>query len=298
MQDDDPEADDWPIDDEDDEAGEDEDGYVPPTHVFFENESLIRALNDPGRASNDTDAAHRLFRGLLEATLIALVPEDQEFSVGEDGTLEGDAQIGFLTVRHEDVDGEIIPMFTDEGSLSDFTDGAGGHYVALAVRDLFPLLSSAGSPPNVVVNPGGQEALLLTPSMVLDIVQAIQGYRPIAVRAGTDVAVSLPESPLPEDARVAIVATLESHVDVVSCHELEWQVAGVHDEPCPVLVVAFDEELDEQARRATFTAIQDAIEPALAEIGQPVDLIDLDHQRDLFAEVVARATPLYVRADA
>ncbi len=125
------------------DADDDDDAPLGATHVFFENEPLIRALNDPGRSENDPEAAQRLFRGLLEATLIALIPEDTELEIDDEGQLSGDVQLGFLTVRHDTIQGDIIPMFTDEGALSEFTS-EGGRYVALAVRDLFPRLLQAG----------------------------------------------------------------------------------------------------------------------------------------------------------
>lgn len=288
--------------DDDEESGDDDEttgeaGELPrATHVFFENEPLIRALNDPRRAENDADAAQRLFRGLLDATLIALVPEETNLSIDDDGQLVGDLQLGFLTVRHEDIAGDIIPMFTDEGALSDFTP-SGGRYVALAVRDLFPLLAGEGLPPNVVINPGGGEALLLTPTMVLDLVQSIRGYRPVAVTPGTDVSVTLPDEPIDADTARPIGDVLQAHAHVVACWHFMWQIEGVHDEPTNVLAVRLDEELDETDRRATFETIQDGVEPLVATFGTSVDLVDFARHEELFDGLAETTEPLYQRVD-
>lgn len=296
-------SDEPPIDDlsgddpwDDEERDAEDDGPLGATHVFFENEPLIRALNDPGRSDNDPEAAQRLFRGLLEATLIALIPEDTELEIDDEGQLSGDVQLGFLTVRHETIQGDIIPMFTDEGALSEFTS-EGGRYVALSVRDLFPLLAAGGLPPNVVVNPGGGEALLLTPTMVLDVVQSVRGYRPIAVRSGTDVAVSLPTDTTPPATAAALSALFSKFAEVAACWHFHWQITDIHDEPTSVLAIEFDDGLDEDERRLAFEAIQDGVEPLVDSLGESVDLVDFRRHTELFAELAAGSEPLYRRAD-
>lgn len=280
----------------DHDADSSSDEPMGATHVFFENEPLIRALNDPGRSENDPDAAKRLFRGLLDATLIALIPEDTVLDIDENGQISSDVQLGFLTVRHESITGDIIPMFTDEGALGAFTS-EGGRYVALSVRDLFPLLAAGGLPPNVVVNPGGGEALLLTPTMVLDVVQSIRGYRPISVRSGADVSVSPPEHVVPSESRGAFTDVFSQFAEVIACWHFAWHIEGVHDDPTSVLAIEFDDDLNDDERRALFEAIQDGVEPLVESFGESVDLVDFHRHTELFAEIASRIEPLYSRPE-
>jgi len=166
------------------------------------------------------------------------------------------------------------------------------------VRDLFPLLASSRSPgaPSVVVNPGGSEALLLTPSMVLDIVAKVKGYRPISITEGTDVAIGLPSLPLPDEALTAVIAVLEHAPHVVRCYQFEWQVEGVHDDPSLVLAIEFEEGLDDDERRRSFEAIQDGIEPELEDLDQPIDLIDIARQAELFPPLAETTEPFFSRS--
>lgn len=295
--DDDDDSGDWP------EASSEpvEDGdFELPTHVFFENEPLIRALNDPRRGENDPELAQRLFGSLLTATLIALVPEEQsldEFHGSGEITLEGELELSFVLVRHPDVKGDIVPMFTDEGALGSFIPD-GGRYVALAVKDLFPLLGTGGDgPPNIVVNPGGEEALLLTPRMVQDIIDSARGFSTELVSEDTEVNVSPAEHELPEDARRAIITLLKEHEEVKRCTQLQWFIPDRHEEPSLVLVVEVADELEGDARRFALASLWRDLSPVLRTLDRQVEMVDLMSQRHRLEEVLSSVEAFYKRED-
>jgi hypothetical protein len=293
-----PEADASPDDDDSSDGG-----FSLPTHVFFENEALIRALNDPRRGENDPELAKRLFSALLNATLIALVPEDQELgdSTEDAGsgelTLEGELELSFVLVRHPDVEGDIVPMFTDEGSLGVFLP-EGGRYVALAVRDLFPLLGSGKiGPPNIVVNPGGDEALLLTPRMVQDLIDSARGYGTELIDDDTDVQVAAADVPLPDDAARAVSTLLEEHEAVIRCTQLQWFMPDRHEEPSLVLAVELDPEIEGDARRFALASLWRDLSPVLRTLDRQVEMVDLAGQRERLEQTVREIEPFYLRVD-
>lgn len=266
-----------------------------PSHVFFENESLIRALNDERRGSGDGTVAQRLFGALVRSTLIALVPEQQELAMDDDGTISDDLEVSFVLVRHPEVEGEIVPMFTDEGAVSAFAP-TGGRYIALAVRDLFPLLAGGSEgPPNIVINPGSDEALLLTPRMVQDIVDAVRGYSLEVVNPEGPVVVGLPTDPLDEESAEEVGRVLDDHADVVRCFELQWYMPDRHDQPSLVLALEIDPEILGPARRNALTAIWAQLSPLLRALDRTVEMVDLDAQRERFSDVVDQARVLFDR---
>ncbi len=146
------------------------------------------------------------------------------------------------------------------------------------------------------MNPGGSEALLLTPTMVLDVVQSVRGYRPIAVRRGTDVAVSLPTDTTPADTAAALSEVFAQFAEVIACWHFHWQITDVHDEPTSVLAIEFDDDLTDDERRLAFEAIQDGVEPLVDSLGESVDLVDFRRHTELFSELAAASEPLYRRA--
>lgn len=302
IHDDDDSSGDWPEADvdgpSDDESSDEEPGFTPPTHVFFENESLIRALNDPRRGENDAELATRLFGALLEATLIALVPEEQDLGGSSEGgevTLEGDLELSFVLVRHPDVEGDIVPMFTDEGSLGSFLP-EGGRYVALAVRDLFPLLGGGvDGAPNIVINPGGDEALLLTPRMVQDLIDSARGYGTRVIGEDTEVDVQPAEDPMPDDAQRAVATLLRSHEAVVACTQLQWFMPARHKAPSLVLAIQLDDELEGDERRFVLASLWRDLSPVLRTLDRQVEMVDLAGQTERLGNVIASVTPLYVR---
>jgi len=306
--DDDDSSGEWPeadaeasSEEEDDDSSSEDVGFTPPTHVFFENESLIRALNDPRRGENDPDLAKRLFAALLEATLIALVPEDQELG-GAEGTgeitLDGDLELSFVLVRHPDVEGDIVPMFTDEGSLGNFLP-EGGRYVALAVRDLFPLLGSGtDGPPNIVINPGGDEALLLTPRMVQDLIDSSRGYGTELVDDETEVIVAPADTPLPDDATTAVATLLAEHDAVIRCTQLQWYMPQRHEHPSLVLAVELDPAIEGDTRRFALASLWRDLSPVLRTLDRQVEMVDLAGQRERLEPTVRTIEPFYVRDDA
>jgi hypothetical protein len=280
-------------------SGEDEEstGFTPPTHVFFENEALIRALNDPRRGENDPELATKLFGALLDSTLIALVPEEQQLGDTEGGevTLEGDLELSFVLVRHPDVDGDIVPMFTDEGSLGSFLP-EGGRYVALAVRDLFPLLGGGSDgAPNIVINPGGDEALLLTPRMVQDLIDSARGYGTRVIADDTDVEVSPAEDPMPEDAQRAVAQLLADHETVITCTQLQWFMPERHTAPSLVLAIELDPDLDGDARRFALASLWRDLSPVLRTLDRQVEMVDLAGQTERLGDIVNSVEPLYRR---
>jgi len=282
--------------DSESEAGE----FTPPTHVFFENEPLIRALNDPRRGENDPELAKRLFAALLEATLISLVPEDQRLGDG-DGSgeleLEGDLELSFVLVRHPDVEGDIVPMFTDEGSLGTFLP-EGGRYVALAVKDLFPLLGSGSDgPPNIVINPGGDEALLLTPRMVQDLIDSARGYGTELIDSDIEVVVGPAEEELPDDARAAVSTLLSEHEAVTQCTQLQWFIADRHQAPSLVLAVELDPDLEGDTRRFALASLWRDLSPVLRTLDRQVEMVDLAGQRERLEPTVRTIEPFYRRGD-
>lgn len=284
-------------DDNDDDWSEDsEDADLQlPSHVFYENEALIRALNDPRRGSGDSAVAQRLFAALVGATLITLVPETMDLELGPDGTVEQDMEITFVLVQHPDVEGDIVPMFTDEGAVAAFT-AATSRYVALAVRDLFPLLTSAGTPaPCVVVNPGGDEALLLTPRMVQDVVDAVRGHSLDIVQDDSPVVVGLPKEPIPGSEADEIVAVLKHHPGIIRCLQLQWYMAHRHDEPSLVLALELEPHLQGKERKTTLAAVWVEMSPVLKKLDRTVEMVDLDAQRDTFGDLLDRAPALYER---
>lgn len=270
--------------------------FAMPTHVFFENEALIRALNDPRRGENDPELAKQLFGAILGATLIALVPEDQQLVEDDSGEIEldGEIELSFVLVRHPDVEGDIVPMFTDEGSLASFLPD-GGRYVALSVRDLYPLLGGKQGPPNIVINPGGDEALLLTPRMVQDLIDSIRGYGTDVVREDADVQVGPAREPLPDDAQRAVSTLFEEHPAVVRCTQLEWYMPDRHDEPSLVLAVELDGQIEGDARRFALASLWRDLSPVLRTLDRQVEMVDLAGQRKLIGDEAAKATPFYVR---
>lgn len=280
---------------EGDDDLEDGDGLAMPSHVFFENEALIRALNDPRRGEGEGAVAQRLFGALVKSTLIALVPEALELELGDDGLVEEDLEVSFVLVRHPEVEGEIVPMFTDEGAVTAFSPD-GGRYIALSVRDLFPLLASGkGGPPNIVINPGSDEALLLTPRMVQDIVDAVRGYSLEVVNGEGPVVVGLPNDPL-DDASVAELArVLSEHADILRCLELQWFMPERHDAASLVLALEIDEEIVGGARRNALTAVWAELSPLLRRLDRTVEMVDLDAQRERFGDLVERARVLFDR---
>lgn len=294
-----PEADAERIDDGE-SSSEEEGGFALPTHVFFENEPLIRALNDPRRGENDPDLAKRLFSALLEATLIALVPEEQRLGDSEgtgEVTLDGELELSFVLVRHPDVDGDIVPMFTDEGSLGSFLP-EGGRYVALSVRDLFPLLGSGqDGPPNIVINPGGDEALLLTPRMVQDLIDSARGYGTEVIDEGVEVVVSAAEDGLPDDAQAAVAALLGEHEAVIRCTQLQWFMPDRHEVPSLVLAVELDPELEGDTRRFALASLWRDLSPVLRTLDRQVEMVDLAGQRERLEPTVRTIEPFYVRED-
>ena len=302
--DDDDDSGDWPEADADpsseEEASEEEAEFTLPTHVFYENEGLIRALNDPRRGENDPDLAKRLFSALLESTLIALVPEDQRLGDGEGGeggevTLDGELELSFVLVRHPDVDGDIVPMFTDEGSLGSFMPD-GGRYVALAVRDLFPLLGSGhDGPPNIVINPGGDEALLLTPRMVQDLIDSARGYGTELIDEGVEVIVGPAVEELPEDARAAVATLLAEHDAVQRCTQLQWFMPDRHEQPSLVLAVELDEDLEGESRRFALASLWRDLSPVLRTLDRQVEMVDLAGQRERLEPTVRSLQPFYER---
>jgi len=305
--DDDDSSGEWPEADaersSDEDSSSEEGGFTPPTHVFFENEGLIRALNDPRRGENDPDLAKRLFSALLGATLIALVPEDQQLGGGDDDgtgevTLDGELELSFVLVRHPDVEGDIVPMFTDEGSLGSFMPD-GGRYVALAVRDLFPLLGSGSDgPPNIVINPGGDEALLLTPRMVQDLIDSARGYGTEVIDEGVEVIVGPAEQELPADAQLAVTTLLAEHEAVTRCTQLQWFMPDRHDEPSLVLAVELDLALEGDTRRFALASLWRDLSPVLRTLDRQVEMVDLAGQRDRLEPTVRTLEPFYRRDDA
>ncbi|MCW2960496.1 MAG: SseB protein N-terminal domain [Thermoleophilia bacterium] len=311
-QDEDPDDDsgDWPEADADrseDSDEESESGFALPTHVFFENEGLIRALNDPRRGENDPELAKRLFASLLESTLIALVPEEQELGslLSEDGddpanksgelTLDGDLELSFVLVRHPDVEGDIVPMFTDEGSLGSFLPD-GGRYVALAVRDLFPLLGSGSDgPPNIVINPGGDEALLLTPRMVQDLIDSARGYGTELIDEGADVIVGPADEPLPDDAQRAVATLLAEHEAVLRCTQLQWFMPQRHKAPSLVLAIELDPTVEGDTRRFALASIWRDLSPVLRTLDRQVEMVDLAGQQSRLEPTVRELDAFYDR---
>jgi hypothetical protein len=303
INDDDDDSGDWPEADAEpsnDEDSSSEEEFTLPTHVFFENEGLIRALNDPRRGENDPELAKRLFSALLDATLIALVPEEQRLGDGEGSgevTLDGDLELSFVLVRHPDVEGDIVPMFTDEGSLGSFLP-EGGRYVALAVRDLFPLLGSGSDgPPNIVINPGGDEALLLTPRMVQDLIDSARGYGTEVIDEGVEVIVSPAETHLPDDAEAAVTTLLREHEAVIKCTQLQWFMPDRHEHPSLVLAVELDPELEGDTRRFALASLWRDLSPVLRTLDRQVEMVDLAGQRDRLEPTVRTLAPFYVRPD-
>ncbi len=294
-----PEANADPSSDDESSSSSSEDGeFSLPTHVFFENEGLIRALNDPRRGENDPDLAKRLFSALLEATLIALVPDDQQLGDAEGSgevTLDGELELSFVLVRHPDVEGDIVPMFTDEGSLGSFMP-EGGRYVALAVRDLFPLLGSGNDgPPNIVINPGGDEALLLTPRMVQDLIDSARGYGTEVIDDGVEVIVGPAVEGLPDDARAAVSTLLAEHEAVTQCTQLQWFMPDRHDAPSLVLAVELDPDLEGDTRRFALASLWRDLSPVLRTLDRQVEMVDLAGQRERLEPTVRSLVPFYVR---
>ena len=304
IHDDDDSSGDWPEADAEPSSSEDssseEEGFALPTHVFFENEPLIRALNDPRRGENDPQLAQRLFAALLGATLIALVPEDQQLGDAEGSgevMLDGELELSFVLVRHPDVEGDIVPMFTDEGSLGNFLP-EGGRYVALSVKDLFPLLGSGSDgPPNIVINPGGDEALLLTPRMVQDLIDSSRGYGTQVIDDDVEVIVGPPEDGLPDDAREAVSTLLREHEAVTRCTELQWFMPDRHDAPSLVLAVELDAELEGDTRRFALASLWRELSPVLRTLDRQVEMVDLAGQRDRLEPTVRTLTPFYERVE-
>ena len=290
----DPASDDASDEDSSSEAGD----FSLPTHVFFENESLIRALNDPRRGENDPELAKRLFSALLGATLIALVPEDQQLGDSEGSgevTLDGELELSFVLVRHPDVEGDIVPMFTDEGSLGSFMP-EGGRYVALAVRDLFPLLGSGhDGPPNIVINPGGDEALLLTPRMVQDLIDSARGYGTEVIDEGVEVIVGPADEELPDEAQTAVATLLAEHEAVTQCTQLQWFMPDRHDEPSLVLAGELDPDLEGDTRRFALASLWRDLSPVLRTLDRQVEMVDLAGQRERLEPTVRTLVPFYVR---
>ncbi|MCW2924860.1 MAG: SseB protein N-terminal domain [Thermoleophilia bacterium] len=292
-----------PSDDDDSSSGSDDEGeFALPTHVFFENEALIRALNDPRRGENDPELAKRLFAALLASTLIALVPEEQRLGEGDpdktgEVTLDGELELSFVLVRHPDVEGDIVPMFTDEGSLGTFLP-EGGRYVALSVKDLFPLLGSGSDgPPNIVINPGGDEALLLTPRMVQDLIDSARGYGTELIDEGVEVIVGPAETGLPEDAERAVTTLLREHEVVTQCTQLQWFMPDRHDQPSLVLAVELDEALAGDTRRFALASIWRDLSPVLRTLDRQVEMVDLAGQRERLEPTVRTIEPFYRRAE-
>ncbi|MBC7462366.1 MAG: SseB family protein [Thermoleophilia bacterium] len=295
---------------DDDDASSDADSdsaesFALPTHVFFENEHLIRALNDPRRGENDPDLAKRLFSALLQSTLIALVPEDQELgsadedadeeSVAGEITLEGELELSFVLVRHPDVEGDIVPMFTDEGSLGTFLP-EGGRYVALSVRDLFPLLGGGNAgPPNIVINPGGDEALLLTPRMVQDLIDSSRGYGTQVIGEDVDVIVAAAEEPLAPEFEQAIADLFTAHDAVLRCTQLQWFMPDRHAEPSLVLAVELDPDVTGDARRYALASLWRDLSPVLRNLDRHVEMVDLAGQRERLEPMVRELPAFYER---
>lgn len=288
--------------DEDDFADEESDSedhgsFAPPTHVFYENEPLIRALNDPRRGENDPELATRLFGAILDSTLITLIPEEQPLGESDGGevTLDGDLELSFILVRHPDVNGDIVPMFTDEGSLGAFIPN-GGRYVALAVRDLFPLLGTgSGSIPNIVVNPGGDEALLLTPRMVQDLIDAARGYGTRVIGDDTEIEVEPIKEPMPDDAKRAVITLLKSHSGVISCTEIQWFMPDRHEYPSLVLVMELDPLLQDEERRFALASLWRDLSPVLRTLDRQVEMVDLDGQKGRLSSIIDQVEPFYMR---
>jgi hypothetical protein len=276
-----------------------DEAFSLPTHVFFENEDLIRALNDPRRGENDPDLAKRLFSALLRATLIALVPEEQELDGSEADSgevmLEGELELSFVLVRHPDVEGDIVPMFTDEGSLGTFMPD-GGRYVALSVRDLFPLLGSGDGPPNIVINPGGDEALLLTPRMVQDLIDSSRGYGTQVIDEGVDVIVAAAEDPLPETAQQTLADLLTAHDAVLRCTQLQWFMPDRHTEPSLVLAVELDPDVTGDDRRLALASLWRDLSPILRTLDRHVEMVDLAGQRERLEPMVRELPSFYERS--
>jgi hypothetical protein len=302
--DDDDDSGDWPeadaVSPDDDSDSSSEGGaFALPTHVFFENEALIRALNDPRRGENDPDLAKRLFSALLDATLIALVPEEQELGEADGSgevTLDGELELSFVLVRHPDVEGDIVPMFTDEGALGTFM-ADGGRYVALAVRDLFPLLGTGTEgPPNIVINPGGDEALLLTPRMVQDLIDSARGYGTEVIDEGVEVIVGPADESLPDDAVAAVATLLAEHEAVTRCTQLQWYMPDRHDAPSLVLAVELDPGLEGDTRRFALASLWRDLSPVLRTLDRQVEMVDLAGQRSRLEPTVRTIEPFYVRA--
>jgi hypothetical protein len=284
--------------DADDDIEQDDDGYEPPTHVFYENEHLIRALNDPGRGTNEPGVAQRLIDAIQQATLIALVPPDQEFDVDESGhtTLDRDLSVSFVLVQHPDVEGDIVPLFTDEGTLVSFAQ-SGGRYIALSSRDLFPLLITAGDELHVVVNPGSPEALLLTPGMVREIVDSIRGVSMEMLASGEKVVVGLPKDPIEGDSLDAVARALGGNVGIVRALQMQWFVPGRHDKPTLVLAVELSSALDDSERRSVLTDLWKKLSPILKPLGRNIEMVDLDGQRKVFGDLVERADAIQPALD-
>lgn len=281
-------------------GGSEEDAAMAlPTHVFFENESLIRALNDPRRGENDPALAQLLFASLLRATLIALVPEDQDLGTGGAGEVEldGDLELSFVLVRHPEVTGDIVPTFTDEGALGAFLP-EGGRYVALAARDLLPLLGTGTEgPPNIVVNPGGDEALLLTPRMVQDLIDAARGYGTTVVPEDAAVEAGPASEPLGADIGEQVVDVLAGDAHVRRAWQLEWRMEGRHREPALVLAIELDIAVD-GSRRLALASLWRRLSPLLRGLERQVELVDADAQRSRIAHVIDAEPPFWTRADA
>lgn len=124
---------------------------------FFDRLFTKHATGNPTLASavkayqqSTSIATHRaLFRELQKSTLLLLL--NQEAQGLKPGALinpRTGATVEFLTTLDRKTNGRVLPVFTDEAALKEWTatnrrSSVKFPYIAMRARDLFPILTSA-----------------------------------------------------------------------------------------------------------------------------------------------------------
>ncbi len=269
------------------------------SHVFIENERLIRAINRFHGDGDSHETREAVVRSVVASTLLVPVPKEQQPPnyAGDDGkvVLQAEMEVSFLTLADED-GGVVVPLFTDEGALAAYY-GEGAGYIAMSAQDLFPMFANQPPVPGAVVNPGTQEAFYMPPQWVQGLAEDVSGTGAMRIGEQAEVMVGFPAEPMPVEMRNEISLVCAEEGYVAECWEFIWFIPGQMEHPTLVLAVSFDRSAlpvnvhdDGPARR--FWSV---LEPIFVENEWPATMVDIDDYLHVFGELKAQTEPIFFR---
>lgn len=225
------------------------------------NDELLEALVAVDEDAT-SDARNRMFTALLDATLV--VPVTNAGEAVRAGAQDLDLDVPILTTA----DGRTaLPVFTDEDALSRFDDEDTA-YVGIEARTLFRML--AGEPPDLLIlNPAGPVGLEVERDELAVLAEGRVPPSPSddGPAPGTQLRIGVPE---PEDVPVGLVPAARDAL-AADPELIEGYLVTVATEDGDgsqlALGIVFAGDPDEDAIRAAFTTIGEAIRGHVADAG-------------------------------